>query len=327
MPQISEIADWISATVEGDASVEITGLAKIEQAQPGQLSFIANPKYNHYIHTTEASAIIVGMDFPQSDKILLRAENPYFAFLQAARNFYNQGPSMPQGVHESAVIGEGTKIGENVAIGPFVYIGRNCRIGNGVVLYPGVVIDDEVSIGDDSLIYANVSIREQCRIGKTCILHMGAVIGSDGFGFAFQAGTYHKLPQMGIVVLEDYVEIGANTTIDRATMGETRIHKGTKLDNLIQVAHNVEIGESTVIAAQTGISGSTKIGDFVKCGGQVGIVGHISIGNKATLGAQTGVTKNGSTVYDRTARVCQPWKTTGFVKTRSRTGKAYRRII
>ena len=290
--KLSEIAAWIGAEIDGEASIEISGLAKIEEAQPGHLSFIANPKYAKYVETTNASAILVDKDFPESSKTLLRIENPYFAFLQCAQRLYQQEPQIAKGVHDSAVIGDGAQLATDVAIGPFVFVGKNSRIGKGTVIFPGVFIGDNVEIGENCLVYANVSIRENCKIGNNCIVHLGAVIGSDGFGYAFQDGQYHKLPQMGIVVLEDDVEVGANTTIDRATMGETRISRGAKLDNLIQIAHNVQVGQHTAIAAQAGISGSTKIGKYVMVGGQVGMVGHVEIGDQAKLGAQAGVTKS-----------------------------------
>lgn len=290
--KLAQIAEWIGAVVDGDSSLEITGLAKIEEAQSGHLSFIANPKYVKHIETTSASAVLVDMDFPKSDRTLLRIKNPYFAFLQLAQRFYQQAPQMEKGVHSSAVVGENTTIGDGAAIGPHAAIGKNCRIGDNTVIFPGVFVGDNCDIGDNCLIYSNVSIREQCKIGTNCIIHPGAVIGSDGFGFAFEDGKFHKLPQMGIVVVEDDVEIGANTTIDRATMGETRIYQGAKLDNLIQIAHNVEIGRHTAVAAQAGISGSTKIGNYVMIGGQAGLVGHITIGDKGKIGAQAGVTKS-----------------------------------
>lgn len=289
---LTEIADWIDAEIDGDSDLEIDGLAKIEDAKAGQLSFIANPKYHKFIETTHASAVLVNKDFPESSKNLLRVENPYYSFLICARHFYHQQQSIPKGIHETAVISPDAVLSDNTAIGPYVYIGRESRIGTGCVLHPGVVIGDNVTIGDNTVIYANVTIREQCRIGKNCILHMGAVIGSDGFGFAFEGGQYHKLPQMGNVIIEDDVEVGANTTIDRATLGSTIIHRGTKLDNLIQIAHNVSVGEHTAIAAQTGISGSTKIGNYVMIGGQAGFVGHVTVGDKAKVGAQAGVTKS-----------------------------------
>lgn len=290
--RLAEIASWIGATIDGDDSTEITGLAKIEEAQSGSLSFIANPKYAKYIETSGASAVLVDRQFPASGKTLLRTDDPYFAFLQCARHFYQRAPQVATGVHPTAVIGEGTTLGKDVAIGAYVVIGRDCRIGDGTTIFPLTFIGDSVTIGDQCLLYANVSVREECRIGNRCIVHMGAVIGADGFGFAFKEGRFHKLPQMGIVVLEDDVEIGANTTIDRATLGETIIRQGAKLDNLIQIAHNVEIGEHTAMAAQAGVSGSTKIGKYVQIGGQAGFTGHIQIGDQAKVGAQAGITKS-----------------------------------
>lgn len=289
---LAEIAKWIGGTVDGDDSIEISALAKIEEANTGQLTFIANPKYARFIESTKASAVLVDLDFPKTAKPLIRVSNPYFAFLTLAKRFYQGVPSVDKGVHASAILGGNCKLGHDIAIGPNVVIGRNCTIGDGTIVHPGVVIGEEVEIGANCLLYANVSIREKCRIGNNVILQMGAVIGSDGFGFAFEGGKYHKLPQMGIVVIEDDVEIGANTTIDRATMGETVIRRGSKIDNLVQIAHNVEIDEHTAIAAQSGISGSTKIGKYVKLGGQAGLVGHITIGDYAAVGAQGGVTKS-----------------------------------
>ena len=289
---IAQIAELLGGSVDGDGSAEITGLAKIEEATSGQLSFIANPKYTKFIETTHATAILVDLDFPQSDKTLIRIQNPYFAFLKMAEHFYVQEPQVNIGIHHTAVIGKDSEIGEKCAVGAHVVIGKKCKIGRDTVIYPGVVIGDAVEVGEKSIIYANVSIREKCRIGNKVIIHPGAVIGSDGFGFAFENGVYHKLPQMGNVVIEDDVEIGANTTIDRATLGETRIKQGAKIDNLVQIAHNVQVGENTVIAAQTGLSGSAKVGKNVKIGGQAGFVGHIEIGDNALIGAQSGVTKS-----------------------------------
>lgn len=289
---IEEIASWIGAQIDGDKDIEISGLAKIEQAQKGHLSFIANPKYQKFIETTNASAVLVDKNFPVAQKTLLRVENPYFSFLQLTKRFYHQQSTVDKGIHQTAVIGSQTQMGKDVAIGPYAVIGKECQIGDNAIIYPGVVIDDQVQIGQNTILYPNVTIREKCKVGSNCIVHMGAVIGSDGFGFAFEQGQYHKLPQMGIVIIEDDVEIGANTTIDRATMGETIIRKGCKLDNLIQIAHNVEIDEHTAIAAQTGISGSTKIGKYVQIGGQAGFTGHLKIGDKAKVGAQAGVTKS-----------------------------------
>lgn len=289
---VAQIAQWIDAQIEGNEDIDITGLAKIEEAQSGHLSFIANPKYAKFIETTNASAVLVDKDFPQTDKTVLRVSNPYFAFLKLAQKFYQQAPQVDPGIHKTAIVGSDSTIGENCSIGAYIVIGKNCQIGKGTTIFPGTFIGDRVQIGDNCLVYANVSIREECQIGNNCILHMGAVVGSDGFGYAFEGGKFHKLPQMGIVVLEDDVEIGANITIDRATMGETRIQKGAKLDNLIQIAHNVQIGQHTAIAAQTGISGSTKLGAYVQVGGQAGFAGHLTVGDQAKVGAQAGITKS-----------------------------------
>ena len=290
---IDDIASMIDAVVEGNGSEKILGLAEIDKAGQGQLSFISNPKYLKYIETTSASAVLVDHDFPKTDRTtLLRTANPYFAFLQLAQTFYQQKPQVAVGVHPTAVIGDGCELGADIAIGAHVVIGSGCKIGAGSVLFPGVVLGDQVKVGEKCIIYANVSVREQCVIGNRVIIQMGAVIGSDGFGFAFEGGKYHKIPQMGIVVIEDDVEIGANTTIDRATIGETRIAMGAKIDNLVQIAHNVQIGEHTAIAAQAGISGSTKVGRYVRMGGQAGLIGHIEVGDQAAIGAQAGITKS-----------------------------------
>ncbi|MDZ7264121.1 MAG: UDP-3-O-(3-hydroxymyristoyl)glucosamine N-acyltransferase, partial [candidate division KSB1 bacterium] len=224
---------------------------------------------------------------------------PYFAFLKVLQIFHPPSDTVAEGIHPTAIIGENTKIGQQPRIGAYVVIGKDCQLGDGVVIHPGTIIGPEVHIGDRTIIYANVVIRERVRIGNHVIIHGGTVIGADGFGFAREGQVYHKIPQVGTVVIEDQVEIGANCTIDRATMGQTVLRKGVKLDNLIQVAHNVEIGENTVIAAQTGISGSTKIGSNAIIGGQVGFVGHIEVGNNATIGAQSGVSKSlaGDAVY------------------------------
>ncbi|MBN1996292.1 UDP-3-O-(3-hydroxymyristoyl)glucosamine N-acyltransferase [candidate division KSB1 bacterium] len=289
---LAEIAQWLNGAVEGDDSVEIFGLAKIEEAQSGHLTFIANPKYAKYLDQTRASAVLVAFDFPPCDKNIVRVQDPYYSFLILAKKFYHKPCSIPAGIHKTAVIGKNVKMGDNTAVGANVVIGDGCILGDDVILHPGVVIGDHVVIGEKTVVYANVTIREECRIGSRVIIHMGAVIGSDGFGFVFHEGKYQKLPQMGIVVLGDDVEIGANTTIDRATMGETVIKNGVKIDNLVQVAHNVVIGEHTAIAAQTGISGSTKIGKLVRIGGQAGLAGHIQVGDEAVIGGQAGVTKS-----------------------------------
>ena len=290
--KLSEIATFVNGELDGDESITIHGIAKIEEAQENDLTFIANPKYQKYIENTSASAVLVEKNFPKVDIPVIRTENPYFAFLKILKMFHPDIETLEPGVHPMSVVSNTSKLGENVAIGAFVYIGKNCILGNNVKLYPGVVISDNVHIGNDVLLYPNVSIRERVEIGNNVIIHNGAVIGSDGFGFAREGDSYQKIPQVGTVVIEDSVEIGSNCSIDRATLGETRIKKGVKLDNLIQIAHNVEVGEHTVIAAQTGISGSSKIGKHVVIGGQVGFAGHIDVGDNITIGGQSGVSKN-----------------------------------
>ena len=290
--KISEIAEMVDGTIVGDNSLLISGVAKIEDAVAGDISFISNPKYAKFIDTTAASAVFVGKDFPDTGITVIKSENPYFAFLTVLRKFHPPRKTVEAGIHPSAVIDESTQVGAEPSIGACVVVGKNCRIGDRVRLHPGVVIGDDVSIGSDTIIYPNVTVRENTTIGSKVIIHNGTVIGSDGFGFAREGQIYHKIPQVGTVIIEDNVEIGSNCTIDRATLGETRIKRGAKLDNLIQVAHNVVIGEDTVIAAQTGISGSTKIGKGVIIGGQVGFVGHIEIGDNTSIGAQSGVSKD-----------------------------------
>lgn len=297
---LSEICTMLHGTTSGDGNVVIEHVAKIEDAGDGDISFVANPKYRKYLATTKATAVLIptGSQFHEIGQRktplhLVEVADPYISFLQLVERFHPAPSTLSAGIHPTAVIAKTATLGKNAAIGAHVVIGERCRVGSNVTLYHGTVISDDAEIGDDSLVYPNVTIREQCKIGKRAILHPGVVIGSDGFGFApKEDGTYEKIPQRGIVVVDDDVEIGANTTIDRATLGETRIHRGVKIDNLVQIAHNVVIGEHTVIAAQTGISGSTKIGKFCIIAGQVGLVGHIEIADHTTLGAQSGVSKS-----------------------------------
>ncbi len=289
---LAEIAKIVQGDLEGNGAIKIHDVAKIEQANTGEITFISNPKYAKFIDSTGASAVLVSQDFPETKKPIIRAQNPYFSFLKILKIFHPSGEALVEGIHPTAIIDRSTKIGANVRIGAGVIIDRNCNIGDNVTIFPGVVIAQEVAIGNNTLIYANVALREQVRIGNNVIIHSGTVVGSDGFGFAKEGQQYHKIPQVGTVIIEDDVEIGANCAIDRATLGATIIRKGVKLDNLIQVAHNVEIGENTVIAAQTGISGSTRIGKNVMIGGQVGFVGHIELGDNTTIGAQSGVSKS-----------------------------------
>ena len=289
------LASMINGLVEGDPDIVLNGFAKIEEAVEGQLTFIANPKYAHYLESTKASAVLVSKDFDHLNPngvTLLRVDDPYSMLAELLRTIQSMIPKK-KGIENPCFIAEGVEIPEDVYVGAFSYIGSGAVIGRGCQIYPQSYIGDGSEIGEDSILYAGVKVYAGCRIGKRCILHSGVVIGGDGFGFAPNpAGEYEKLPQTGIVVLEDDVEIGANTTVDRATFGATRIGKGTKLDNLIMVAHNVEIGRNNVFAAQTGVAGSTKIGDGNRVGGQVGFAGHISVGSNNEIGAQSGIPGN-----------------------------------
>ncbi|MCM1152776.1 MAG: UDP-3-O-(3-hydroxymyristoyl)glucosamine N-acyltransferase [Muribaculum sp.] len=285
------LAQFVSGTVEGDGDIEITGFAKIEEAKPGDITFIANPKYSHFISSTKASAVLVSNDFdPQCEyePVLIRVKDPYSALAELLTAFTPKQQT-PTGVETPAVVAEDVVLPEDAYIGAFSYVGNGVSIGKNVKIYPQCYIGHNCVIGDNTIIRAGVRIYEGCEIGSGCIIHSGAVIGADGFGFAPKDGGYEKIPQIGNVRIEDDVEIGANCTIDRATFGSTVIGKGTKLDNLIQVAHNVEIGKCNVFAAQTGVAGSTKIGDCNMVGGQVGFAGHIRIGNHNEIGAQSGI--------------------------------------
>lgn len=297
--KLREIAGALNAEVElGDIAVEteLRRVAKIEEAVEGDITFVANPKYQRFLGTTRASAVIVSKDLPATERepghrpTLLRVPDPYVAFLKTLILFQPPKDPLPPGIHPTAVIDPTATLGKDVRIGAHVVLGELCRIGDGSMISHGTVLGEGVEVGEATLIYQNVSVREGCRIGSRVIIHPGVVVGSDGFGFAPKPdGTFEKIPQLGIVVIEDDVEIGANCTLDRATMGETRVKKGAKLDNLIQVAHNVVIGENTVIAAQAGISGSTRIGKNNMIGGQVGFTGHIDIADGTKIGAQSGV--------------------------------------
>lgn len=290
-----QIAEVLEGVVEGDASVHVSTLSKIEEGKPGSISFLSNPKYNHYIYTTDASIVIVNNTFEAERPVkptLIRVEDAYKAFSKILE-FYNQIKLMKSGIEQPTVISEGVEYGEELYLGSFSYIGKNTKIGKNVKIYPNSFIGDNVIIGDNTILFAGVRVYSETIIGNDCIIHSGTIIGSDGFGFApNEDGSYTKVPQIGNVVIEDAVEIGSCTTIDRATLGSTIIRKGVKLDNQIQIAHNVEIGEHTVIASQTGIAGSTKIGKHCIIGGQVGIVGHITIGDRVRIQAQSGVGKS-----------------------------------
>jgi UDP-3-O-[3-hydroxymyristoyl] glucosamine N-acyltransferase len=287
-----QIALVLNGTVDGDPDVTVSNLSKIEEGTPGTMTFLANPVYNAFIYTTKASIIVVNNDFVPAQPVagtLIRVENAYSAFAKLL-DLYNKMQPVKKGISKQAHVTPSAEVGEDVYIGEFVWVGDKVRIGKNTRISPQVFIGDHVKIGENTVIYPGVKIYHGCVIGDNCILHGGVVVGSDGFGFAPQADNqYHKIPQVGNVVIEADVEVGSNTTIDRATLGSTLIRKGVKLDNLIQVAHNVEIGENTVIAAQTGISGSTKIGRNCMIGGQVGLVGHITIGDNVKIGAGSGV--------------------------------------
>jgi UDP-3-O-[3-hydroxymyristoyl] glucosamine N-acyltransferase len=287
-----QIADLLEGRVEGDANVKVSRLAKIEEGEPGSLTFLANPKYEEFIYSTKASLVIVNDSFVAEHEVqttLVRVKDAYKSFA-VLLDTYNKIIQNKTGREEPHYLSKTAQIGQNPYIGAFVYVGENTIIGDNVKLYPGVYIGDNVKIGSNTTIFAGVKIYSETMIGKECRIHSGVVIGGDGFGFAPQDDSnYLKVAQIGNVIIEDYVEIGSNTTIDRATLGSTIIRKGVKLDNLIQVAHNVEIGDHTVIAAQTGIAGSTKIGRFCMIGGQVGIVGHLVIADKVKIAAQSGV--------------------------------------
>ncbi len=305
------IAQLINGKVEGDENVEVSSFGKIEEAQKEQLTFLANPKYEEYLYTTNASVIIVNNTLELKQPVaatLIRVANAYISFAKLLEQYQEMMQPQLKGIQQPSYVNASSKLGNDIFIGAFTYVGANAVIGNNVKLYPGVYIGDEVKVGDNTIIHPGVKIYFGCVIGSNVTIHAGTVIGGDGFGFAPEGnGSYKKIPQIGNVVIEDNVDIGCNTTIDRATVGSTIIRNGTKLDNLIQIAHNVEIGCNTVIAAQTGISGSTKIGRNSIIGGQVGIVGHLQIEDGTKINAQSGVTKSikekntavtGSPAYD-----------------------------
>lgn len=309
----AQIAFLINGKVEGDAQVAVNSFGKIEEATQGQLAFLANPKYEEYLYSTKASVIIVNetQELRQPIKAtLIRVPDAYSAFATLLSKYQEIVQQQLTGVQEPSYISTSAKYGDNVFIGAFAYLGENVSVGNNTKIYPNAYLGHNVVIGDNTIIHPGVRIYHDCRVGNNVTIHAGTVIGSDGFGFAPQAdGSFKKVPQIGNVVIEDNVEIGANATIDRATIGSTLIKSGAKLDNLIQIAHNVEVGHSTVIAAQAGVSGSTKIGNGVMIGGQAGIVGHIQLGDGVKVNAQSGVSKSlepgkavtGSPAYDYTS--------------------------
>jgi len=286
------IAGFLKGEIEGNPEIKVNTVAKIEEGTAGALSFLANPKYEHYLYTTKSSVVLINKSFVPSASVeatLIKVDNAYEAFASLLR-LVDQARPRKKGIHVTSIIETTATIGEDVYIGPYAYIGENCVIGDGCSIYPQVYVGDNTKIGKNCTINPGVKIYHDCIVGEGCIIHAGTVIGSDGFGFAPQSESeYMKIPQLGNVILEDHVELGANVTIDRATMGSTIIRKGVKLDNLIQIGHNVEVGDNTVMAAQTGIAGSTKIGKNCMFGGQVGISGHIKIADGTKVGAQAGI--------------------------------------
>lgn len=305
----AQIADVLEGKVIGNENIEVSGLSKIDDGQAETLSFLANPKYTKYVYTTKASIIIVNEGFVAEKEVpctLIEVKNAYVAF-STLLDMYKEATTQKSGISSQAFIAESAIIGKNVYIGEYAVISENCIIGEGSKIYPQAFIGDNSKLGNDCTLYAGAKIYNDCIIGDSCTFHSGVIIGSDGFGFAPQDDkNYKKVAQIGNVIIEDFVEVGSNTTVDRATLGSTVIRKGVKLDNLIQIAHNVEIGENTVIAAQTGVSGSTRIGKNCMIGGQVGITGHLVIGDGVMIAAQSGVSSNvkdgkviqGSPAYD-----------------------------
>ncbi|MBM3177015.1 MAG: UDP-3-O-(3-hydroxymyristoyl)glucosamine N-acyltransferase [Bacteroidetes bacterium] len=295
---VQQIAALLNGTIEGDPKARVSMLAKIQEAGPGQIAFLSNPKYEPFLYTSGATAVIINKNLEVKKKVnatLIRVDDAYIAFTVLLEQYAAQIKKIKSGIEQPSYIGEGSTAGEGVYRGAFSYIGNNVKIGKEVKIFPNVFIGDNCTIGDHTIVYAGVKIYGGNRIGSHCELHAGAVIGSDGFGFAPQPdGSYKPIPQLGNVILEDHVTIGANTVVDCATMlgDHTVIGTGTRLDNLVQVAHNVQIGKHTVIAAQAGISGSSKIGDQCMIGGQAGIGGHVTVANHTAIGGQAGITKN-----------------------------------
>lgn len=295
--KLENIARHINGKIEGDPEVEITNVGKIETAGKNEITFISNPLYEKFFNTTKAGAVIISEEFKikksRSDISIVRVADPYTSFLKLLEMFESHYEDEYSGISDQCFIGEGTELGENIFIGNFASVGRNCIIGKDTKIFSNCSIENSVKIGSGCTLYPNVTIYKECVIGNNVIIHSGTVIGADGFGFAKQEdGSYKKIPQTGIVAIEDNVEIGSNCSIDRATIGETRICKGVKLDDQIMIAHNVIIGENTVIAAQAGIAGSTKIGKRCMIGGQAGIVGHLTICDDVIIGASVGVSKS-----------------------------------
>lgn len=290
---LAEIAKFLDAELTGDPKIVITGISGIKEAKDGDITFVANPKYNHLVKETNASAIIASKDFSAvTQKPVIRTDNPSLAFSKVVSLIFSIEIKHPQGIHPQAVISKSAKLGKNVAVGACAVLEDNVEVGDNTIIYGGSYVANDARIGKDCLIYPDVSIRERVKIGNRVIINNGAVIGSDGFGYVTVDGVHKRIPQVGTVVVEDDVEIGANVAIDRARFDKTIIGKGTKIDNLVHIAHNVIIGENSLIIAQTGISGSSTIGKNVILAGQSGVVGHVSIGDNVVVGAQSGVTKS-----------------------------------
>lgn len=291
-----QIAGILGGTVEGNPKTPLETFAKIEEAGPRALTFLANPKYSHHLYTSRAGAVLIARDYELQHPVettLIRVDDPYAALAQLMRMVDELTRPRPRGVEQPSFVAKGVTVPDDAYIGAFAYVGERASLGAGVQIHPQAYVGPGVSVGEGTIVYPGAKIYHGCRIGARCIIHAGAVIGADGFGFAPNPdGTYSKIPQLGRVEIADDVEIGANTTIDRATMGHTAVGRGTKLDNLIQVAHNVEIGENTVMASQVGIAGSTKVGSNCMVGGQVGMAGHIRIGDRVNIGAQSGLHTN-----------------------------------
>lgn len=288
---LEDIATYLDGQLCGPPDLEIVRPARIEDANEGEITFISNPKYAKFLSKTRASAIIIDDNIKDVELPHVRVKNSYLGFLRVLQLYMPEAHVYLKGISDDAVIDATAVIGEDVHIGPHVYVGPGARVGSGTILYPGVVLLQNVQIGTACVLYPHVSVREECIVGDHVIIHNGSVIGSDGFGFAPDGESYQKIPQLGRVIVEDDVEIGANVTVDRATIGDTVIQTGCKIDNLVQIAHNVTVGKNTVMAAQAGIAGSTQLGEHVTIGGQVGITGHIKVGNQAIIAAQSGVSK------------------------------------
>jgi len=312
-----QIAEFINGRVEGDEQAAVNTFAKIEEGKKGAISFLSNPKYTHYLYETQSTIVLVNEDLELEQKVnttLIRVKNAYEAVAKLLQLYESMKPKKT-GIDTLAFVSPKATIGKDVYIGAFACIGDGAVIGDGTQIYPHVVVGDGVKMGEKCLIYPNVTLYQGCQLGNNVTIHAGSVIGADGFGFAPNTEGYNKIPQIGVVIIEDNVEIGANTCVDRSTMGATIIHKGVKLDNLIQVAHNCEIGENTVMSAQVGIAGSTKVGSWCMFGGQVGLAGHITIGDHVNLGAQSGVP--GSLKANQTLIGTPPMEPTPYFKSQA----------